>query len=54
MPAVSILLPCYNAEKTIDEALDSLARQTLTDFEVVAVDDGSADSTLRRLETWSA
>jgi len=54
MPAVSVLVPCYNAEKTIDETLTSLAGQTLTDFEVVAVDDGSTDTTLAKLEIWSA
>lgn len=54
MPIVSVLLPCYNAEKTIDETLDSLARQTLIDFEVLAVDDGSTDATRVKLETWAA
>jgi glycosyltransferase involved in cell wall biosynthesis len=44
MPQVSILLPCYNAAATLIEALDSLARQTLADFEIVAVDDGSTDA----------
>ena len=53
MPAVSVLLPCYNAEKTIDEALHSLARQTLMDFEVLAVDDGSDDDTRVKLEAWA-
>lgn len=54
MPPVSVLLPCYNAAKTIDETLVSLIRQTLTDFEVIAVDDGSTDSTLARLNLWAA
>ncbi len=45
MPELSVLLPCYNAASTLDEALDSLARQTFRDFEVVAVDDGSTDET---------
>ena len=53
MPAVSVLLPCYNAEQTIDETLHSLARQSLTDFEVLAVDDGSGDATRVKLEIWS-
>jgi glycosyltransferase involved in cell wall biosynthesis len=53
MSVVSVLLPCYNAEKTIDEALHSLARQTLADFEVLAVDDGSGDATLGKLEIWA-
>ena len=54
MPVVSVLLPCYNAAKTIDETLDSLIQQTLTDFEINAVDDGSTDSTLKKLKTWAA
>lgn len=44
-PAVSVLLPVYNAESTIAEALRSLRDQTFTDFEVVVVDDGSTDAT---------
>ncbi len=54
MPAVSVLMPCYNAAATLEEALDSLARQTFSDFEVVAVDDGSEDATLQILRTWAA
>lgn len=54
MPAVSVILPCYNAADTLDETLESLARQTLSDFEVIAVDDGSTDSTLEKLLTWAA
>lgn len=53
-PVVSVLMPCYNAEATLAEALESLARQDLEDFEIVAVDDGSSDSTLRQLEDWAA
>jgi glycosyltransferase involved in cell wall biosynthesis len=43
MPAVSVLMPCYNAAETISSTLDSLAQQTLSDFELIAVDDGSTD-----------
>ena len=53
MPKISVLLPCYNASGTLGEALDSLARQTLGDFEIVAVDDGSTDSTLPILQGWA-
>lgn len=49
VPKVSILLPCYNAAETLDEALDSLALQSLRDYELVAVDDGSNDSTPEKL-----
>jgi glycosyltransferase involved in cell wall biosynthesis len=45
MPKVSVLMPCYNTAATLDAALDSIAGQTLADFEVVAVDDGSTDKT---------
>ena len=45
MPKVSVLMPCYNTAATLATALDSIASQTLGDFEVVAVDDGSTDET---------
>lgn len=51
-PRVSVLMPCYNAFGTLDEALDSLVEQTLADFEIIAVDDGSTDDTLPRLQEW--
>jgi glycosyltransferase involved in cell wall biosynthesis len=44
-PIISILMPCYNAAGTLEEALDSLAAQTLPDYELVVVDDGSTDAT---------
>ena len=40
-----MLLPCRNAERYLREALDSLEQQTFHDFEIIAVDDGSTDST---------
>ena len=50
MPDVSVLLPCYNAEATLEQALDSLQNQTYPNFEIIAVDDGSTDNTLTILE----
>ena len=47
---ISVLLPAYNAQDTIRQALRSLQRQTLGDFEIVAVDDGSSDDTGAILE----
>jgi len=44
-PLVSVLLPVYNAEHTICQAVRSLLRQTFRDFEIVAVNDGSTDDT---------
>ncbi|MFN2143732.1 MAG: glycosyltransferase [Anaerolineales bacterium] len=54
MPDVSVLLPCYNAQETLDEALDSLLSQTYRDFEIICVDDGSTDHTLEILQVRSA
>ena len=44
-PKLSILMPAYNEEKYIEQALKSLLMQTYKDFEVVVVDDGSTDET---------
>ena len=38
-------MPCYNAAKTLTNALDSIFTQTFTDFELIVVDDGSTDAT---------
>ncbi len=45
MPRVSILLTCYNHVKYIPVALESIRSQTFTDYEVIALDDGSTDGT---------
>ncbi|WP_181019858.1 bifunctional glycosyltransferase/CDP-glycerol:glycerophosphate glycerophosphotransferase [Nonomuraea typhae] len=42
-PKISIVVPFHNVEQWLRGCLDTLARQTLTDFEVVMVDDGSTD-----------
>jgi glycosyltransferase involved in cell wall biosynthesis len=52
-PAVSVLLPCYNAAATLDEALQSLVVQTLVDFKVAIVDDGSTDDSLPIVRAWA-
>lgn len=44
-PAVTVLLPAYNAETTLSSALDSLRRQSRPDWRCVIVDDGSGDRT---------
>lgn len=42
-PAVSIIVPVYNAEKTIGRCIESILNQEFTDFELLLIDDGSTD-----------
>jgi glycosyltransferase involved in cell wall biosynthesis len=52
-PAISVVLPCYNAAATLPQALESLLRQTRSDFEFIAADDGSTDETPRMLRRYA-
>ncbi len=49
MPKVSIVIPVFNAEKCIERCIESIEKQTFKDFEVIAVDDGSSDSSFELL-----
>lgn len=44
-PIVSVIVAAYNAERFLERCLNSIASQTMTDFEVIVVDDGSIDKT---------
>jgi len=50
MPQVSVLFPVYNVEPYVEAALESLQNQTLHDFEIIVVDDGSTDATVDIVE----
>ena len=54
MPAISVLLPAYNAESTLAAALRSVQRQTEVDWECVVVDDGSQDGSERVARAFAA
>ena len=45
VPRVSVLMPVYNTERYLSDAVDSILTQTFTDYEFIIVDDGSTDST---------
>lgn len=49
MPLVSIIVPCYNCDKFIERCIVSLTKQTYSNFEIIAVNDGSTDNTLELL-----
>lgn len=50
---VSILMPAFNAERYVSEAIDSVLCQTHKDFELVIIDDGSTDSTLSIVKSYA-
>ena len=52
IPAVSVIIPMYNAEKYIGECLDSILAQTFQDFEVIVVDDCSNDKSCEIVESY--
>lgn len=51
-PQITIGLPCYMAEKTLAQAIESVLNQTYEDFELLLVDDGSEDGTLEIARTY--
>lgn len=50
---VSVIIPVYNAEKYLEKCLKSVTDQTLSDIEIICVDDGSTDSSLKILERFA-
>lgn len=50
MPEVSVVVPVYNTEIYVEEAVRSIMEQTLADIEIIAVDDGSTDGSAAVLE----
>lgn len=51
-PLISIITPVYNTEKYLSECLDSIFSQTIKDFELICVDDGSTDNSLNILNNY--
>jgi glycosyltransferase involved in cell wall biosynthesis len=53
-PVISVLLPVYNAQRYLPDAVESVLDQTFADFELIAFDDGSTDGSLQLLRNYAA
>ncbi len=53
MPKFSIIIPVYNVEEYLGECLESIVNQSFKDFEVICVNDGSTDNSLKILQKYA-
>ena len=53
MPKVSVIIPVYNVEQYLRECLDSIVNQTLSDIEIICVNDGSTDNSPQILDEYA-
>ncbi len=54
LPKISVVIPCYNAEKFAGKCLDNVLQQSIKDIEVICIDDGSKDNTAQILDEYAA
>ena len=52
MAKVSVIIPVYNVEKYLNKCLDSIINQTFSDIEIICVNDGSTDNSLKILNQY--
>lgn len=52
-PKISVLMPIYNAEEYLKQSLDSLISQTFKDLEIIAINDGSTDDSLKIIKDYA-
>ena len=52
-PKISVLMPVYNGEKYLNEAIDSILNQTFIDFEFIIIDDGSNDNSVKIIKSYN-
>jgi hypothetical protein len=53
-PLISVVMPVHNELPYLDESIESILGQTLTDFEFVILDDGSTDGSMEKIREWAA
>ena len=53
MGKISVIVPVYNAEKYLNYALSSICGQTYQNLEILLIDDGSTDNSLKCCEEWA-
>ncbi|KZX16125.1 putative glycosyltransferase EpsJ [Methanobrevibacter cuticularis] len=53
MPKISVILPIYNVESYLKETLNSIINQTLEEIEIICINDGSTDNSLKILEEYA-
>lgn len=51
MPTISVVIPTYNAERTILETIESIQQQTFSGLEIIVINDGSTDKSLELLQS---
>ena len=52
-PSISIIIPIYNAQKSIGNTIESIVNQTYKEFELILVNDGSTDNSLEICKLYS-
>ena len=53
MPLLTVLMPVYNAEKFLKDSIGSILKQTYSDFELLILDDGSTDNSLKIIKAYA-
>ncbi len=54
MPKISVIIPCYNVENYLDKCIESILTQTLSDIEIICINDGSEDNSLELLNNYAS
>jgi len=49
-PLVSVVVACYNHEKFVQDCIDSILRQTYQNIELIIIDDGSTDNSVKKIK----